>query len=67
MEKLTNGTLATTTTGVEVIEVPLSYLQSFIFQKDLWYRLNHCHIWQVSLQLSYGDTCQIWTRYVTDK
>ena len=25
--------------------------------------MNHIHIWQVSPQLSCGDTCQIWMRY----
>ena len=25
--------------------------------------MNQFHIWQVSPQLSCGDTCQIWTRY----
>ena len=34
-----------------------------ILQKYLLYSLNHIHIWQMSPQLSCGDTCQIWTRY----
>ena len=41
-----------------------------IFQ-PLWkyklYPLNHIHICQVSLQLSCGDTCQIWTWYSIEK
>ena len=32
-----------------------------ILQKYLLRSLNHMHIWQVSLQLSCGKTCQIWT------
>ena len=35
-----------------------------ILQKYLLYYLHHIHIWQVSPQLSCGNTCQIWTWYL---
>ena len=31
-----------------------------MLQKYLLNSLNHIHIWQVSPQLSCGDTCQVW-------
>ena len=34
-----------------------------ILQKYLLDYLHHIHIWQVSPQLSCGNTCQIWTWY----
>ena len=34
-----------------------------IWQKYLLHSLNLIHVWQVSLQLSCGDTCQIWMWY----
>ena len=37
------------------------------FQKYLLDVLNHFHIWQVSPQLSCGDTCEIWNWYVVHK
>ena len=39
------------------------YAKFSISQKYLLHSLNLFHIWQVSPQLSCGDTCQIWTWY----
>ena len=37
-----------------------------IYQNSRLDTLNHNHIWQVSPQLSCGDTCQIWVWYFID-
>ena len=37
--------------------------QILIYRNSRLDILNHFHIWQVSPQLSCGDTCQIWTWY----
>ena len=34
-----------------------------IYHNSRSHTLHHVHIWQVSPQLSCGDTCQIWTSY----
>ena len=39
----------------------------FLAKYTLSYSLNHIYIWQVSLQLSCSDTCQIWMWYSVDK
>ena len=38
-----------------------------ILQKHMVFPFNHIHNWQVSPQLSCGDTCQIWMWYATGK
>ena len=38
-----------------------------LLQKYLLDSLNHIHIWQMSQQLSCGDTCQIWMWYSMGK
>ena len=40
---------------------PCGWILNFV--KYLLHPLNHIHIWQVSLQLSCSDTCQIWMWY----
>ena len=50
--------------GLLKLRSSISPLAKFsILQKCLLHSLNHIHIWQVSPQLSCGNTCQIWTSY----
>ena len=41
-------------------EAKFSILQKYVLDFS-----NHIHIWQVSPQLGWGDTCQIQIRYLT--
>ena len=55
---------STASPGVGVTKAPFvnfSVTANFDLSNSSLDTLNHVHIWQVSLQLSYGDTCQIWT------
>ena len=50
--------------GVTKLRSLISPLAKFsILSKYLLDYLHHIHIWQVSPQLSCGNTCQIWTWY----
>ena len=46
------------------LRTPVIAVECFRVLLYLLDKLNHIHIWQVSPQLSCGDTCQIWIRYL---
>ena len=53
----------TTCTGVVVTKAPFANFVIEYFPKYLLDSLFNVHLWQVSRQLSWDNTCQIWTWY----